>query len=102
MKISRWLTSIALFALPGLACAADLDGGRLSMLWGVPFAGLLLSIALVPLFAPIFWHHHFGKVAAAWGLAFLVPFAVVFGQARSGQRVLRHQGTEGISNTWRR
>jgi len=84
MKISRWLTSIALFALPGLACAADLDGGSISMLWGVPFAGLLLSIALVPLFAPIFWHHHFGKVAAAWGLAFLVPFAVVFGPGVAG------------------
>ena len=84
MKISRWLTSIALFALPGLAFAADLDGGSISMLWGVPFAGLLLSIALVPLFAPIFWHHHFGKVAAAWGLAFLVPFAVVFGPGVAG------------------
>ena len=84
MKISRWLTSIALCALPGLAFAADLDGGSISMLWGVPFAGLLLSIALVPLFAPIFWHHHFGKVAAAWGLAFLVPFAVVFGPGVAG------------------
>ena len=47
--------------------------------WGVPFAGILLSIALVPLLAPRFWHHHFGKVAAGWGLVFIVPFAAVFG-----------------------
>ena len=84
MKISRWLAAAALGALPGLACAADIDGSRLSMLWGVPFAGILLSIALMPLLAPIFWHHHFGKVAAAWGLAFLLPFAVVFGPAVAG------------------
>lgn len=84
MKISRWLTAAALCALPGLACAAGMDGSRLSMLWGVPFAGILLSIALMPLLAPIFWHHHFGKVAAAWGLAFLVPFALVFGPAAAG------------------
>jgi Na+/H+ antiporter NhaD/arsenite permease-like protein len=84
MTISRWLAAVALCVLPSLACAADVDGSRLSMLWGVPFAGILLSIALVPLLAPIFWHHHFGKVAVAWGLAFLVPFAVVFGPAVAG------------------
>ena len=61
------------------AHAAALDGATLSPLWGVPFAGILLSIALVPLLAPAFWHHHFGKVAAAWGLAFFIPFAAVFG-----------------------
>lgn len=64
---------------PSLALATDIDGSQLSVLWGVPFAGILLSIALMPLLAPLFWHHHFGKVAAAWALAFLVPFAVVFG-----------------------
>lgn len=47
----------------------------MSALWGIPFAGILLSIALCPLLAPVFWHHHFGKVAAAWSLAFLLPFA---------------------------
>ena len=65
--------------VPALGHAADLDGRALSVLWGVPFAGILLSIALLPLLAPFFWHHHFGKVSAAWSLAFLVPFAIVFG-----------------------
>lgn len=65
--------------LPALSFAAELDGGQLSTYWSIPFAGLLLSIALCPLLLPQFWHHHFGKVTIAWGLAFLVPCAVVFG-----------------------
>ncbi len=84
MNISRGLFVVGLTALPGMAMAADIDGSTLAVLWGVPFAGLLLSIALMPLLAPIFWHHHFGKVAAAWGLAFLAPFAVVFGAPAAG------------------
>ena len=87
MKISRraapWVAAAGAL-LPGLCMAADIDGSTLSVLWGVPFAGILLSIALMPLLAPIFWHHHFGKVAAAWGLAFLLPFAITFGPAVAG------------------
>ncbi|MBT9508469.1 sodium:proton antiporter [Rhodoferax sp.] len=81
MKLLRWLAVAALFAQPCLSCAATLDGSQLSPLWGVPFAGILLSIALMPLLAPMFWHHHFGKVTVAWALAFLLPFAFVFGPA---------------------
>jgi Na+/H+ antiporter NhaD/arsenite permease-like protein len=44
-------------------------------LWtGLPFAGMLLSIALFPLLAPDFWHHHYKKVAIAWALVFFAPF----------------------------
>ena len=68
--------------------AADLDGASLSVWWGLPFAGILLSIALMPLVVPHFWHHHFGKVSAAWALAFLLPFAAQFGAgAASGALV---------------
>ena len=80
MRLTPLLAVSALLALsPGLALAAQLDGSQLAPLWGLPFAGLLLSIALMPLLAPIFWHHHFGKVTAAWALAFLLPFAYAFG-----------------------
>lgn len=85
MKKSRWAAIAALFlAWPGLALAAEFDGSQLSPLWGVPFAGLLLSIALMPLLVPSFWHHHFGKVSAAWTLAFFIPFAVMFGPSVAG------------------
>jgi Na+/H+ antiporter NhaD/arsenite permease-like protein len=65
--------------LPLLCSAAEMDGASLSIWWGVPFAGLLLSIAIWPLVAPHFWHRHFGKITLAWALAFLLPCAVVFG-----------------------
>ncbi|WP_188709180.1 sodium:proton antiporter [Polaromonas eurypsychrophila] len=85
MKSSRWAAVAALlFVWPGLAQAADFDGSQLSPLWGVPFAGLLLSIALMPLLVPAFWHHHFGKVSAAWILAFFIPFAAMFGPSLAG------------------
>jgi Na+/H+ antiporter NhaD/arsenite permease-like protein len=52
---------------------------RLGLLWGIPFAGLLLSIALLPAAMPRFWHRHYGKTAAAWALAFLVPLVATRG-----------------------
>jgi Na+/H+ antiporter NhaD/arsenite permease-like protein len=55
------------------------DGRGLGLEWVLPFAGLLLSIAILPLIAPSFWHHHYGKVAAAWAAAFLLPFGWQFG-----------------------
>lgn len=53
----------------------------LSPVWALPFAGLLLSIALIPLVAPKFWHAHYGKIGLAWALAFVLPFAYRFGRA---------------------
>ncbi|MGJ5176628.1 sodium:proton antiporter [Bradyrhizobium oligotrophicum] len=43
------------------------------MTWpfALPFGGLLLSIALGPLLFAKFWHHHYGKIAAAWALVTL-------------------------------
>ena len=79
MKALRGLLALLATCAPSWALAADIDGGQLSVLWGVPFAGMLLSIALMPLAAPHFWHRHFGKVTAAWALVFLLPFAAVFG-----------------------
>lgn len=82
MKSSRCVLLLGLFGLwPGLTWAEVLSGSELSALWGLPFAGLLLSIALFPLLLPGVWHHHYGKVVAIWALAFLLPFALVFGPA---------------------
>ena len=61
------------------AAATSIDIGTVLPLWSVlPFAGILLSIALFPLFAPHFWHHHFPKVSAFWALALAVPFLIVY------------------------
>lgn len=74
--------------VPLWASAASLDGANLSLGWGLPFAGILLSIALFPLLAPIFWHHHFGKITAAWAGAFLLPFTLVFGPGVAGANIV--------------
>jgi len=54
-------------------------GDTLDVVWALPFAGLLLTIALAPLLTPRFWHHHYGKVAAFWGIGFGLPFAALYG-----------------------
>jgi Na+/H+ antiporter NhaD/arsenite permease-like protein len=84
MRFTRSIAMGLAFLIPQLALAAEFDGAQLSPVWGVPFAGILLSIALMPILVPSFWHHHFGKVAAAWSLAFLAPFAIVFGPGVAG------------------
>ena len=79
-KLLRWPAILFLaVAWPCASHAASFDGGQLAVAWAIPFAGLLLSIALCPLFVPTVWHHHFGKISAAWSLAFLLPFAAIFG-----------------------
>ncbi len=47
--------------------------------WALPFAGLLLTIALAPLLFPKFWHAHYGKIAALWSLLALAPIAALYG-----------------------
>ncbi|MCU0945034.1 MAG: sodium:proton antiporter [Rubritepida sp.] len=76
---------LALIALP--AQAAAIDGRSIGLAWALPFLGILLSIALMPLFAPGFWHHHYGKVAAFWGAAFLLPFGLLHGWDKAGAEV---------------
>ncbi len=71
--------AVPAMAAGGGAGAPHLDGGDLGLVWVIPFAGILLSIAIFPLVAPDFWHHHFGKISAFWAAAFLIPFTIVFG-----------------------
>jgi Na+/H+ antiporter NhaD/arsenite permease-like protein len=86
------LACLILACHPGVAWAAEgpahFDGAPLGAVWIVPFAGILLSIAILPLAMPHFWHDHFGKVSAFWIAAFLVPFTVSYGPAVALQEVL--------------
>ena len=55
------------------------DIGKVLPIWSIiPFVGILLSIAVLPLIAPHFWHAHFGKLSAFWALAFAIPFLLVY------------------------
>jgi Na+/H+ antiporter NhaD/arsenite permease-like protein len=54
--------------------------GELLPAWSaLPFAGMLLSIALLPLVAPAFWHRRFPAVTAAWMALTAIPFVAAFG-----------------------
>ncbi|MHB1691852.1 MAG: sodium:proton antiporter [Thiomonas sp.] len=83
----------ALLLVPGLSQAAataahGADAASLSLWWGLPFAAMLLSIALLPLFAPGLWHHHQGKIAGGWALLFLLPFSATYGAGVAADAVL--------------
>jgi Na+/H+ antiporter NhaD/arsenite permease-like protein len=53
--------------------------GEVLKLWScIPFACMLFSIALFPLLAPKFWHHHFGKVSAFWAACLGIPFLIAY------------------------
>jgi Na+/H+ antiporter NhaD/arsenite permease-like protein len=58
----------------------SLNLGILLPIWScIPFAGMLLSIALAPVLAPRFWHSHFGKLSAGWAAGMAIPLLVAFG-----------------------
>lgn len=71
--------SPALASAPGGGDGGVGLGERLPIYSGLPFVGMLLSIALMPLFSPKFWHHHFGKVAAFWSLLTAIPMVAAYG-----------------------
>ncbi|GAA5099555.1 sodium:proton antiporter [Wohlfahrtiimonas larvae] len=77
----RLFTSLLLvmLGLSSPAFSAGFDGASASLLWVIPFAGILLSIAIFPLVAVNIWHHHFGKITALWCLGFIIPFLFSFG-----------------------
>jgi Na+/H+ antiporter NhaD/arsenite permease-like protein len=70
--------------LLGILCSvswagSDNLGQDLPLFSILPFIGILLSIAIIPLIAPTFWHRNFGKVSAFWAISFLLPFLFVYG-----------------------
>ena len=80
MVLNR-LVWFVLFFLPSLAMTADsshgsaphLIGEGLAIFWVIPFVGILLSIAIMPLVAEDFWHHNFGKISLFWATSLIVP-----------------------------
>lgn len=62
----------------GFEAAVDEMMRELPLWSGLPFMGILLSIAFFPLLAPHFWHKHFPKVSLAWALIFAIPFLFTY------------------------
>ena len=57
-----------------------MDIGNTLPLWSIiPFAGMLLSIAIFPLVKGEWWEKHQLHVALFWSVIFLVPFTIFYG-----------------------
>ena len=82
------MTDPLVSAAEAMAIGTRLYGAEIGFALSLPFIGLLLSIAVFPLLAAYFWERHFGKVAALWTFALLLPCAVVFGLRMTAAQVL--------------
>jgi Na+/H+ antiporter NhaD/arsenite permease-like protein len=83
-------------SLPSAAWAAVANAGGMSLGWCLPFAGILLSIALFPLMAEAFWHHHFGKIIAGLTASLLLPLAWHAGSSAALHLVLHAMLSEYV------
>lgn len=54
----------------------------------IPFAGLLLSIAVFPLVKPVWWEKNQPWAVAFWSVLFIVPYACMFGVSSATETVL--------------
>ncbi len=52
------------------------DGSKLPLWSVIPFIGMLLSIAIIPLINFHFWEHNYGKISLAWIVIFSIPFLI--------------------------
>lgn len=93
-KIAAFLGSLGLMTAGSAftALAADASAGSASgavPLWMcIPFAGLLLCIAILPLVKPVWWEEHQPLAVAFWSLLFIIPFAVVYGGGEAAETVM--------------
>jgi Na+/H+ antiporter NhaD/arsenite permease-like protein len=86
-KLSRADESTSLFAYVHLdavrlgvrVAATALDGASMTWPWGLPFIGILASIATCPLLFPKVWHDHYGKIAFGWAALALACLAIFNG-----------------------
>lgn len=54
----------------------------------IPFVGILLCIAVMPLVKPHWWETHQPHIAAFWSLLFVIPFALLHGAGEAAEIVL--------------
>lgn len=69
------LAIVVLGPVPARASMA-LDGASFSLVWTLPFAGILLTIAAGPMLFPRLWSRHHGKIAAAWAMVTLAAMGL--------------------------
>ena len=61
-----------------------------TLFYAIPFVGILLSIAIIPLISHHFWEKNFGKISLFWSLAFIIPFYLLVHSISQVFEVLIH------------
>ena len=88
--MKKLLTVICTFLTVFLACpvgvwaAGNSEKTAAVPLWlCIPFAGLLLCVAVMPLVKGEWWESHQPIVVAFWIILMIIPFAVVYGAGKT-------------------
>lgn len=91
-KVFAFLATLMLLCVPVMASGSGAGAGHglteVPLWLCIPFAGLLLSIAVFPLVKPVWWEEHQPLVVALWSILFLVPFAAMGGVGGAVEIVL--------------
>ena len=92
------MLAATILVVPDAAHAATtLDGTALRWPWGLPFIGILLTIATGPLLFPRLWHRHYGKLAFVWATLTIAPLAAVYGPPTAIAAFVHEMLTEYLS-----
>lgn len=89
-KFITFAAALLLCCVPAMALGsegAQAAGGVPAWLC-IPFAGLLLCIAVFPLIRPVWWEEHQAWAVAFWSLLFLIPFGFLNGTGTAVETAL--------------
>ena len=93
--LKKILSVLTVFLMISLTCpvsvwAAGESGAKAGVpIWlCIPFAGLLLCIAIMPLVKGEWWEAHQPLVVALWIIVLVIPFAVLYGVGDTVETVL--------------
>jgi Na+/H+ antiporter NhaD/arsenite permease-like protein len=93
IKIGAGTAAFGLMATPA-AAAQSLDGAGLPWPLALPFAGMLLSIALGPLVVKEWWHIHYEKAAAFWATSAILGLVAAEGVGATAAGVVHSMALE--------
>jgi Na+/H+ antiporter NhaD/arsenite permease-like protein len=95
IKVGAGTAAFCLMAMATPAMAAQsLDGAGLPWPLALPFAGMLLSIALGPLVVKEWWHIHYEKAAAFWATAAILGLVAAEGVGATAAGVVHSMALE--------
>ena len=89
-KLVSLLEAILLMvmAFPLTALAGQEGTQSISPVFCIPFAGLLLCVAIMPLVKAEWWESHQPHAVVFWSVLFVIPFAIFFGAGEATEKVL--------------